>query len=189
MFPRGMSLTADSSVYNYVRYLASCSVRVSVVGSRQTGVCWFVCVLNYKTKQKQGQKACHLFLFITFLLLQLMRWHMTKMISCGKNMMSCILLFTMALIFLFFLSYFYTIMHFSLFTRTCTPSCIFLVYYDLYTVMHFPCLLGPIHCHAFSLFIMTNTLSCIFLVYCCTLSFIFHVYYDLYTVVHFPCLL
>ena len=91
--------------------------------------------------------------------------------------------------FSFFLSYFYTIMHFSLFTRTCTPSCIFLVYYDLYTVMHFPCLLWPIHCHAFSLFIMTNTLSCIFLVYCCTLSFIFHVYYDLYTVVHFPCLL
>ena len=153
MFPRGMSLTADSSVYNYVRYLASCSVRVSVVGSRQTGVCWFVCVLNYKTKQKQGQKACHLFLFITFLLLQLMRWHMTKMISCGKNMMSCILLFTMALIFLFFyltfipsciFPYLQGLVHhhaFSWFTMTYTLSCIFLVYYDLYTVMHFPCLL------------------------------------------------
>ena len=63
-----------------------------------------------------------------------------------------------------FLFYFYTIMHFSLFTRTCTPSCIFLVYYDLYTVMHFSCLL---------LYTVVNCL----------------VYYDLYTVVHFPCLL
>ena len=88
------------------------------------------------------------------------------------------------------LFYFYTIMHFSLFTVTCTLSCIFpclpwlvhchafswftvtntlscifIVYCDQYTVMHFPGLLWPIHCHAFSWFTMTHTLSCIFLVY------------------------